>query len=107
MNGDDPDEVLEPFHVDVFGVRETDARCPCTWSISAAAANAAWEERAGALIRDLSTSNVRKVAPRIVELFQERVRAMIDHPDYGNAVRDCEECAGTGRHVDEAFGKYD
>jgi hypothetical protein len=96
--------------------REVSVRCRCTWTAAAAAAGGPWQAESAPLFAQAERSGLFKVARRrkllgiareVNELWQQRMRTMVDHPTYGRPEPDCPDCGGAGRFAEVEYAKFD
>jgi hypothetical protein len=118
FQGDDFDDLLASVEETMVANEEraVAARCRCTWTAAAADADGPWQTESAPLFAQAKRPSMFKVARRkklleiarqVNELWQTRMRTMVDHPAYGRPDPACVECRGAGRVAVVEYAKFD
>jgi hypothetical protein len=96
-------------------------RCSCTWQRAAQAASEGYKQRLEAVLGEGSSRgrglfrrreqhqrpDVLDLAKQADQLWQQRMYAMVSHPEYGRPDPACPECSGAGRVDDYDYPRFD
>ncbi len=118
FRGDDVDDLLATVEETMVAneEREVSVRCRCTWTAAAADANRPWQTASAplfaraerpAMFKAARRRKLLEIARQVNELWQTRMRTMVDHPAYGRPEADCPHCGGAGRVAEVEYAKFD